>query len=180
MLTKIDFRISSRRVCKRTARSSLGGASVTVLQKTCLKYWSENWYIGSMTRKSATTKYRIEPRVATGRYASHVCTISLVVTSAPLTDSSVFFEIFLDESSVLISASSSRMLPLDSASSRRIVSSSSWMVFRPAAIEITSSSFFCCRSGRSSDATSASSWSSRPSMVTVKFTMVTLMHTSGA
>ena len=116
MLTKIDFRISSRRVCKRTARSSLGGASVTVLQKTCLKYWSENWYIGSMTRKSATTKYRIEPRVATGRYSAHATEMRSPAVEAlesfSFTSPAVFFIV---PSTSMSDASSSR-LPVELAS----------------------------------------------------------------
>jgi len=35
--------------------------------RTCLKYFSENWYMGSISERLAMTKYMRDPRVATGR-----------------------------------------------------------------------------------------------------------------
>ena len=41
-----------------------------VVLNNCVKYRRENWYIGSIKLKSATTKYNNEPRFATRRYFS--------------------------------------------------------------------------------------------------------------
>ena len=49
---------------------------------TCLKYFSEYWYMESTSAMLATTKYITEPLVATGRYFSRARVIFSSVISA--------------------------------------------------------------------------------------------------
>ena len=66
-MTNIVRVVASTRIAMRWSSSSAFSALVTVCAKTSLKYESEYWYIGSTEPKSDTTKYKMEPRVATGR-----------------------------------------------------------------------------------------------------------------
>ena len=121
----------------------------------------------------------IEPRVAAGVYVRRVASISLLVVSASATRPWMTLDVIFESESALMSTSSSRMLPSDSERSRRILSCRS-LSWRLSAASVLMSWFLArSRSGRSSRTTRPSSWSSRPSCVTVKLMMVTLMHTSG-
>mmetsp|Transcript_29036 Transcript_29036/g.94621 ORF Transcript_29036/g.94621 Transcript_29036/m.94621 type:complete len:303 (-) Transcript_29036:156-1064(-) len=125
-------------------------------------------------------KKSTEPRAATGRYFSLVSLISSVVFLAMTTFSLISFEIFLALSNPSISSTSCVTSPSAEASLNRIWSSSSliltlnWFCCR------ISSVLRCARSGRSRSTVSASSWSSRPSSVTEKFTSVHSAWISGA
>lgn len=48
---------------------------------TWLKYFSENWYMGSMSANCATAKYKTAPRVATVRYFSRAAEMLISVAS---------------------------------------------------------------------------------------------------
>eukprot|EP00967_Tisochrysis_lutea_P056137 scaffold70789_cov21-Tisochrysis_lutea.AAC.5 len=49
------------------------------------KYARLNWYMALMLARSATTKYRMEPRVAAGRYCSRAALMDVSVSSASRT-----------------------------------------------------------------------------------------------
>jgi hypothetical protein len=99
----------------------------------------------------------IEPRSAAGTYVSRVVLICLLVSSASATRPLMTPEVIFESDSVLMSTSSSRMLPLDSESSLRILSSNSWSWRLSAASDLMSWFFCFSRSGRSSRTTRPSS-----------------------
>ena len=73
--------------------------------KMSVKYLSENWYMGSTLAKLATTKYKIEPRLATGRYFSRVAEIVASVFSASPSRFPITPDVIFESFRVLIRAS---------------------------------------------------------------------------
>ena len=140
----------------------------------------EYWYMSFTLPMSATQKKRSALWNATGRYSSRVSSIIFSVLAASSALTWISFEVILDCERVLISPSSSRMLPLDSLSNRRMVDSMFLSCAAILAFETTSSSLSACRSARSLATVIPSSWSSRPSCVIVKLSSVTLTLVSGA
>ena len=78
--TSAVVRFSS--VSRRMLRLSFFSLDVIVALNSALKYFSENWYIGSTSAMLATTKYMTEPRVAMTRYFSRAALIFFSVVSA--------------------------------------------------------------------------------------------------
>ena len=96
---------------------------------------------------SATTKKRSAPRKATGRYSFRVLSIIISVCAASSAFAWISDDVTFDSASVLISCSSSRMLPDDSESSLRIVDSMSLSCAAIRAFDTTSVFFVSCEVG---------------------------------
>eukprot|EP00955_Chlamydomonas_euryale_P110788 366021-Chlamydomonas_euryale.AAC.27 len=92
----------------------------------------------------------------------------------------ISFDVTFDCESVLMSSSSSSMLPWLLESMCNILSSISLSSFFILAFDTTSWDFRLARSGRSCSTTVPRSCSSRPSEVTKKLSRLTLTDTSGA
>lgn len=60
---------------------------------TWLKYFSEYWYMGSISASWATTKYSTEPLVATDRYFSRAIEIFSSVASVSTSRASMMAEV---------------------------------------------------------------------------------------
>mmetsp|Transcript_25020 Transcript_25020/g.71969 ORF Transcript_25020/g.71969 Transcript_25020/m.71969 type:complete len:248 (-) Transcript_25020:2196-2939(-) len=176
---KMFDKILSHKYCMRTSMSSLFLARSMHTLKMRTKYVKLNWYIGLMLAKSAITKYKMLPLVATGVYSKQAASICTAASSASFTRMFTALEVSFDSAKVLISTSSSRILPLDSESKRKILSSSDAKTFLSSASWSINSVFRAKASGISFDTTSFSNCSSKPSKVTVKLITVTLMQTSG-
>ena len=144
-----------------------------------MNHANEYWYIGSTIARSEMQKNRTEARVATGLYFSRVWSMSRSVTSASATFSVMSSEVTLDCARVLMSSSSSRMLPSLLLSMYRILSSRSFSCAFIRALDTTSWFLASARSRRSCITTVPRSWSSSPSRVTKKFKSETLTLTSG-
>mmetsp|Transcript_22101 Transcript_22101/g.55727 ORF Transcript_22101/g.55727 Transcript_22101/m.55727 type:complete len:211 (-) Transcript_22101:2249-2881(-) len=143
------------------------------------KYSSEYWYIGSIRPMYEMQKYNIESLVAVGLSVSVTTSIFVSVSSAAAMRFVTSAPVTLDAASVLISLSSSKISPFDSASSFRISASSLSISALSAAICTTSAAFCSLNSWFSLATTSATSWFSSPFGVTVKLITVTLMQISG-
>ena len=129
---------------------------------------------------SATQKKRSAARSATMRYSPRVWSICSSVLRASSAFSAISFDVVFAFDNVLISPSSSRMLPVDSESSLRICDSMSFSCPAICALDATSAFFVSSRSGRSLATVMPSSWSSSPSSVIVKLSSVSFTLVSGA
>ena len=119
-------------------------------------------------------------RCATERYFSDVRLISAVVAATTTDLSAMSVAMRLVFSSPSISSRSSVMSPCAAASLARMPSSSALICTLNALLCLISAVFCDDRSGRSRPTVSASSCSSRPASVTVKFTSAVSACTSGA
>ena len=128
------------------------------LMKRLTNHGIEYWYMELTVAMSATQKKSSAAWKATGRYSSRVVSIITSVFAASAALTSISFEVTLDCASVLIRPSSSRMLPLDSERSLRIVDSMSLSCAAILALATTSWSLVSCRSGRSLATVMPSSW----------------------
>ena len=116
--------------------------SIAVLNNL-LTYLSEYWYIGSIPARSAITKYKIDPQIATLLYWFLVSLISystsLLWSILTLISADVFFE----SSKTIIKSSSSKIYSsVDSDRSFKILISSFFKVFWSFAIWRIISFFF--------------------------------------
>lgn len=82
---KTNSVVKSMRVRRRVGRSMLLGLLLKQWLKTWMKYSKLYWYMGSMSGKSAMTKYRMEPRCGSALYFSLARLISASVCCASLT-----------------------------------------------------------------------------------------------
>mmetsp|Transcript_5849 Transcript_5849/g.17923 ORF Transcript_5849/g.17923 Transcript_5849/m.17923 type:complete len:227 (+) Transcript_5849:2608-3288(+) len=118
-------------------------------------------------------------RCATGRYSSHASLIFLLVSLALASFSATSCAVCFVIASTSMSSVSSSRLPCE-LESRKSRSSSSCLIFF---LYDCTSSISCCRCSSSScfslRMSLPSSWSSRPAIVTVKSTTVTLAESSG-
>lgn len=143
-------------------------------------YWSEYWYMGSMRFKSLITKYNTLPLIDTDLYRF----LTLSISTSSMVDSAILWlismAVYFAYSNDSMSSTLSRIFSASaSANYLRMVASDSLIDFLYLAKFITLSSFYFSISGRSNLTTSAKSYSSRPSNVTVKLITVTLMKISG-
>ena len=137
------------------------------------------WYITSHVANSAIRKYISVARCATGRYSSHASVIltfvSAAVASFSFTSCAVCFVLFRTS----MSSTSSKRLPVELAR-RNSRSSSSCLIFFLYEVTSSTSAWRCCSSSYFSLRMSfPSSWSSRPTMVTVKSMTSVLALSSG-
>ena len=103
-------------------------------------HWSEYWYMGSKCRSSAMQKNSAAALAATGWYDFRAALIFLAVRSCCCTSIKIPFDVSFDRASLVMSLSSSNMLPLQMASSSSISVSIRSMLERFLALDSTSSS----------------------------------------
>ena len=180
MLIWINLVILSIKIFNLSSMAfAYGLNSIALLNKDFTKE-SEFWYIGSILAKSAITKYRMLPLVATEAYVFLVWCSSISVYFDSSILCSISPAILLESSSMLIKSFSSRIYSeVASANFLRISFSRSFEVFASEASVSTIWSFFASTSGFSATITSASNCCWSPSKVTVKLINVTLMQISG-
>jgi hypothetical protein len=80
--------------------------------KSFLKYFSENWYIGSISAKSVITKYRTVPLMAMGMYELREMLICYSMAVVYYSFFLIMAEFFLLSYKVLISSTLSKIIPV--------------------------------------------------------------------
>ena len=129
--------------------------------------------------RELSMKKSSEPRAAATRYFSRDLLILSSVSLDSATLTTISSATRLDSSSDSMSTTSSVKSPSASASFAKSVSSSSLSLMVNSLFCTMSAVLVSSRSGRSLFTTSASSWSSRPSCVTVKLMSVVSAWISG-
>ena len=119
------------------------------------------------------------PRPATRRYDSREMLIFFSVSTAMAIFSAISVETRFESSRFSMSSMFSVTSPSASASACRMPSSSVFILILFSLFDEMISAFCSSRSGRSFETVSASSWSSRPSSVTMKLISVVSACTSG-
>jgi hypothetical protein len=90
--------------------------------KSFLKYFSENWYIGSISAKSVITKYRTVPLMAMGMYELREMLICYSMAVVYYSFFLIMAEFFLLSYKVLISSTLSKIIPVLYDNSVRMLS----------------------------------------------------------
>lgn len=96
------------------------------MTKRLMNHVREYWYIGSILARSAIEKNRMDEWIEIGRYSMRVASIFFSVSSATACFSEISFAKALEDDSILMAVSSSKMFPSEEERTSKILSSISF------------------------------------------------------